>query len=263
MSHITFFIITPSYNQAQFIAETVSSVTGQKGDFKVKLVIMDGGSTDGTRKYLQTLPPHIHWESKQDKGQTDAINKGIFYVRSLHPQPEDIIAYINSDDYYLPDAFQTVLAAFQQHTATQWLVGDAVIVNSEGEEIQKMIRLYKRAWRYILSTFLLLILNPIPQPAVFIKWSALDKTGIFDDNLRYVMDYDYWLRLYSSVGKPLIISSALAGFRIHGFSKGGSQFEKQFAEELEIAGRHSRNGLLLALHRLHNWLIVTIYNVIK
>lgn len=275
MRRTHFFIITPSYNQAQFIEKTLDSVVAQKGDFSVSLVVMDGGSTDETVEVLKKFelainhqPSHIFkWVSEKDKGQTDAINKGIEQIKKQigkkASQEQLIFAYLNSDDYYLPGAFQKVVAAFAQHPTCHWLVGDAVIVNEQGNEIQKPIRWYKQLWRLILFWSTLLILNPIPQPATFIRWSSVQETGPFNDQLRYVMDYEYWLRLHQHYGRPLQLNKPLAAFRIHGQSKGGSQFEKQFAEEFWVAKKFTHNSVLLMLHQLHSTLIVLIYKWLK
>lgn len=259
-----FFIVTPSFNQGHFIEQTITSILDQP-NVNVELIVMDGGSTDSTLKVLKKYHKHFnfHWVSENDKGQSDALNKGIKAIAKLNPKPTDIFAFLNSDDYYLPSSLSQVAKIFSQNSNSTWLVGDAVIVNEHGQEIQTLIRAYKKFWRLILSAHLLSILNPIPQPATFIRYSALIKTGLFNQNLRYTMDYEYWHRLFQSVGKPITASFPLSAFRIHGQSKGGSQFEKQFAEELQVASQYTTNSALLFLHKLHNQLINGVYSFIK
>ena len=259
-----FFIVTPSFNQGHFIEQTITSILDQSS-VHVELIVMDGGSTDSTLKVLKKYHkhPNFHWASEKDKGQSDALNKGIKAISKLNPKPTDIFAFLNSDDYYLPSSLLQVAKIFSQNPNATWLVGDAVIVNENGQEIQSLIRAYKKFWRLFLSANLLSILNPIPQPATFIRYSALIKTGLFNQNLRYTMDYEYWHRLFQSVGNPITISNPLAAFRIHGQSKGGSQFEKQFAEELQVASQYTINSALLFLHKLHNLLITGVYKIIK
>lgn len=261
----TFLIVTPSFNQAEFIKKTIKSVLDQQGDFSVKYCIMDGGSTDETKKILNQLPKNIYWRSEKDQGQTDAINKGIdYFSKQKDFDPETaIFAYINSDDYYTPGAFAKVAQMFQNHPEAQWAVGDAIIVNSQDQEIQKYVRKYKQFWRRLYSSFILKVLNPIPQPSTFIRWQAVLQIGTFNTSLKYVMDYEYWLRLISSGNQPHFIRDPLSCFRIHGQSKGGSQFEKQFAEELEVVKRFEILPLAIFLHRLHNWAIVQVYHRVK
>lgn len=264
-STYTFYIITPSFNQARFLSQTIESVLSQHGNFSVQYCVIDGGSTDGTKKVLKKLPKNVHWISEKDEGQTDAINKGIRYFKTLKCIDPDkvLFAYINSDDFYLPGVFQRVAAYFEGDPTCQWLVGDAVIVDSDNQEIQGMVRRYKQWWRMIISKFVLTVLNPLPQPSTFIRWSAVKKVGVFNADLRYVMDYEYWLRLYASGYTPTVDKSTFSAFRIHGQSKGGSQYKEQFAEELSIAKRFATNPLAIWLHQLHNLLIIGIYRLIK
>lgn len=266
-----FYIVTPSYNQAQFITQTIESVLDQDGDFTVDYCVMDGGSTDGTTDVLKKFGKKIFWHSKKDNGQTDAINKGIIHLRKIwqkrlkNDSGSDlhIFAYINSDDYYLPKAFATVAQCFAEQPEKMWLVGDAVIIDAEGGRIQEPVRWYKKFWRWLYNETVLHILNPIPQPSTFIRMSALNKIGEFTTGLNYVMDYDFWLRLQSKLDSPLMIAQPLAAFRIHGQSKGGSSFRKQFEEQLLVAKKYNKTRLVILLHQLHNWLITMTYNILK
>lgn len=262
-----FFIVTPSYNQRRFLKQTAESVLSQKGDFRITYWVFDGGSTDGSQELLKFFDNKLHWQSKKDKGQTAAINKGIrqlkLWLKANHKNPHKVIfAYLNSDDYYLPGTFQFVQKLFGR-TNQSWLVGDCVIVNENGAEIQTLVRRYKQFWRFWLSKQLLGVLNPVPQPGVFIKASEILKIGLFDESLRYVMDYDYWFRLFEHAGRPLVTSRALAVFRIHAFSKGSSQFGPQFSEELMVARKYILNSVLLTVHALHNVLINSVYRITK
>lgn len=262
-----FFIVTPSFNQCNFLKQTIDSVLNQKVKGKIIYWLFDGGSTDGSKELLQQYDNKIYWISKKDKGQTDAINKGIkqltLWLKKNNKDPEQVIfAYLNSDDYYLPKALSLVERFFNR-SPHRWLVGDCQIVNEQGNEIHKSVRFYKQFWRFWLSKRLLAVLNPIPQPGVFIRASEILKIGFFDERLHYVMDYDYWFRLFENSGLPIRLSSPLAAFRIHQSSKGGSQFRKQFAEQLTVARRYNQNSILLAIHALHNTIAILMYQIIK
>lgn len=263
----TFYIITPSFNQAFFIKQTIKSVFSQRGNFHIKYLIMDGDSNDGTYEVLEKLPNFIYWQSKKDKGQTNALNKAIQVINTFDPKKDDIVAYCNSDDYYLPNAFQKVVNAFSLSSDSDWLVGDAKIVNESNTEIQQTVKKYKKSLRYLLKfnffQWLLLVLNPIPQPSVFIKYSAIEKIGLFNENLHFTMDYEYWLRLQKNIGKPLIIEGSLSAFRIHSLSKGGSKFVEQFEEELNVAKAFTSNHFLIFLHSIHKKIIVFMYKKMK
>jgi glycosyltransferase involved in cell wall biosynthesis len=262
-----FLIVTPSYNQAQFLRKTVESVQAQ-GAANLIYWVMDGSSSDGSVHILQQAQKKwrgLQFISTKDRGQTDALNKGLEQItRSLKKTTAPCyFAYINSDDYYLPGAFTQVEAAFAAHPGKAWLVGDAVIVDQDGKPIQSWVQSYKKILRQLGAHWLLHILNPYPQPATFIRWEAVQAVGKFNEQLRYTMDYEFWQRLFAEFGSPILINQPLAAFRIHGQSKGGSQYPKQFAEELQVAQRYTKNPALLFAHKLHNGLIISVYHWIK
>lgn len=251
-----FSIVTPSYNQGVFISQTVESVQNQ-GLVDVEHIVMDGGSTDTTLAVLKKYGKRLFVESKPDKGQAHAINKGMQLARG------QILAYLNSDDYYLPGALEEVSKVFQDHPTVQWLVGDALIVDASGEAIQPFVRVYKSFLRKIYSKSLLSVLNPIPQPSVFFRASAYEQVGKFNENLSYTMDYEYWWRLQNRFGPPYFVTKALSAFRIHENSKGGSSYAKQFKEEQMVASRFTSSSFLLHLHALHNRCILAAYSILK
>ncbi|MBT4652026.1 MAG: glycosyltransferase [Candidatus Pacebacteria bacterium] len=262
-----FVIVTPSYNQKKFLKQTLQSIVDQKNVI-VHHWVFDGGSDDGSKQLLQNHKKNIYFESKKDNGQSDAINKGIRklknWIKKENKNPNEIIfAYLNSDDYYLPNALSTLQKTFQENKNTKWVVGDCMIVNEENKEIQKPIRIYKQFWRFFLSKRVLGVLNPVPQPGVFIKASEILKIGFFNEGLNYVMDYEYWFRIINKIGAPEIISDTVAAFRIHKQSKGTGGFEDQFEEQLKIAKKFIKNPLILKLHKLHNALIVNCYRIVK
>jgi glycosyltransferase involved in cell wall biosynthesis len=264
MSKTNFAIVTPSYNQAHFISQTIDSILSQSP--KVKYLVMDGGSSDQTKSVLKKYSKQISWVSKSDDGQTDAINKGVQKLNSSGENSANtIFAYINSDDYYLPNTFSKVATAFAKNPDQQWLVGDAMIIDSENNEIQKPIRIYKQLFRKLLTVFpsVLGIMNPIPQPAVFVRMSAIKQVGEFNKKLYYVMDYDYWNRLWKEFGPPIFLSETLATFRIHDQAKGETGFAVQFDEQLEVSRAYIKNPLVLWVQQLHNLLIKAIYSFIK
>lgn len=248
-------IITPSYNQGTFIRETIESVLSQNYP-NLEYWVIDGGSTDDTVSILKSYGSQLHWISEKDNGQTDAINKGLARVTG------DIIAYLNSDDIYLPGTLEMVATTFIENPQALWISSDGLIINARGREIQRFVRLYKTILRFVGSAWLLAIANYIVQPSTFWRARVHAHIGQFDTSLRYCMDYDFWLRL-SKYATPHFLARPLACFRIHGESKGGAQFEKQFIEEYEVARRHTTNGVILLLHKLHASAILCVYRMIK
>jgi glycosyltransferase involved in cell wall biosynthesis len=251
-----FGIVTPSFNQGSFIGETIESVLGQ-GYPDLDYRVVDGASTDGTLDVLAGYGPRLRWTSEPDGGQAQAINKGLRMIGDA-----DIVAFINSDDVYLPGAFSAVARYFEEHADACWLTGDHFIVDAAGRTIQRPVAAYKRALRRRPTLRRLAIANYIVQPSTFWRRKLLDEVGFFDETLRYCFDYDFWMRAIAR--HPLhTIRQPLSLFRIHGRSKGGSQFAAQFAEEHAVLRRHTGDRALLALHRLHAGLIVFAYGLMK
>jgi glycosyltransferase involved in cell wall biosynthesis len=250
-----FSIIIPSYNQGHFIKQTIDSILSQSYK-NVDVLVIDGGSTDNTVDVLKTYDDKIFWISEKDRGQTHAINKGLAIAKG------DIIAYLNSDDYYLEDILKKVATVFETDKEVLWLTGDYLIVDEKGKTIQSLIGKYKSFFRNKLSFNLLSVLNPINQPSTFFSKKMIDLVGDFNEELHYTMDYEYWLRAIKKQ-KPIILKDKLSAFRIHSTSKGGSQYKKQFKEELEVAKKYQKNRFLTFLHLLHNQLIALVYYILK
>lgn len=214
---------------------------------------MDGGSTDETIPTLRKYEGKVKWFSERDKGQSDAINKGLKIATG------DIVAWLNSDDYYLPGTLKKIVDIFEKNKNIQWISGDYQIIDEKGKEIQLFVRIYKK---FLARFFPLSFANFINQPSTFWRKSFQDIIGYLNEDLRYCMDYDLWLRFMKQ--SPVhLVSAPLSVFRIHKASKGGSQYERQFEEELEVAKKYNNNILLQMLHKTHNKLINMIYNHIK
>lgn len=248
-------IITPSFNQGRFIEETIESILNQKY-VDIEMIVVDGCSSDNTIEILKKYEGRIRWLSEKDNGQTDAINKGLKMANG------DIVAYLNSDDYYTTGALSNVLAYFKENPDCKILTGDYIIVNEFGEVMHSPIRLYKHILRKINGISLLCFTNYISQPSTFWRRELLDEIGYFNEDLHYVMDYEYWMRVMKKY-KLHVTSETLSVFRIHSQSKGGHLYKKQFDEELEVAKKYCNNKIILWLHALHNKLITTIYKIIK
>ncbi|WP_266369190.1 glycosyltransferase family 2 protein [Tellurirhabdus rosea] len=248
-------LITPSYNQGPYIRKTVESVLNQAYP-ALEYLVVDGQSSDGTLPILREYSHRLRLISEPDRGQTDALNKG------LRAATGDIVGWLNSDDYLLPGALHEVGRFFEQHPDVSWLTGDCLIVDKDGRLIQQPIREYKRILRKLSPSFYLGITNAICQPATFWRRSLHDRLGYLNENLRYTMDYDWWLRL-AQLQPPAVLAKPLAAFRIHGASKGGSQFTEQFDEDYRTLIRHRPADWVRLLHRAHNEAIVGIYKLIK
>lgn len=247
-------IITPSYNQGRFIEQTIKSVLSQNYP-NLEYIVIDGGSTDNTIEILKKHEGGLKWISEKDKGQSDAINKGLKMATG------DIIAWLNSDDYYLPGTLMKVAAMFHDENV-QWVTGDYIIIDENGKTIQSFIRIYKKILAQFSCLTALSLANYINQPSTFWRRSIQEKVGYLDEDLHFCMDYDLWLR-YMKESPVYRVSSPLSAFRIHKSSKGGSQYKKQFKEELNVIKKYNKNNYLYWLHEMHNNIISFIYSFIK
>jgi glycosyltransferase involved in cell wall biosynthesis len=247
-------VVTPSYNQADFVEETMRSVRDQDHP-DVEHIVVDGCSTDGSVDVIRRFP-HATVVVEPDRGQTDAINKG------LRRATGDIVCWLNSDDYFLPGTLSAVARYFAEHPDCLWLTGDCVIVDRDGRTIQQPVRRYKRALRALPWPFYLGITNAVTQPATFWRRSVHERIGYLDESLHYTMDYDWWLRL-NTLSRPARLGRAFTAFRIHEQSKGGSAYREQFREDLETFSRYSRSRVLQRLHAAHNAAILRVYDRVK
>ena len=164
-------VITPSYNQGHFITETIDSVLSQNYP-NLEYIVMDGGSTDDTVDILKSYGKKFTWVSKKDKGQTDAINKGI------KKSTGDIICYLNSDDVFLPNTLNTVAEYFMQNPEAMWVTGDYFIIDADGNKIQSFVAEYKKWLRQNPSKQRLSIANYIIQPSTFWRKELTQEIGL-------------------------------------------------------------------------------------
>lgn len=252
---LKFSIVTPSYNQVDSLPQTIESVISQNYSH-LEYFIYDAKSQDGSdriiRKYSKKYPNLIKYQIKIDRGQPDALNKAFFKASG------DIFAFINSDDYYLPNAFNTVSQYFLDHPDCQWLVGDC----QTNPKSFSWTFCLKELLPYHCFPKLLYLFNFINQPAVFIRRGVFKKTGRFDINLNYCFDYDFWLRLLK-ISPPHRLKIPLAAFRISNTSKGSTAFVKQFSEDYLVVKKYCTNSIILAIHYLLDRLIIISYAFLK
>jgi glycosyltransferase involved in cell wall biosynthesis len=200
-------IVTPSFNQGNYIEETIRSVLLQ-GYPDLELIITDGASTDKTLEVIKKYERWLSaWLSESDRGQTHAINKGMIRTTG------DILAYLNSDDAYLPGALYKV-ATMADPARDQLLFGDVCLI--EGMDWTTLRRLSKSQ---ISIKDMLFGGTPLSQPASFWTKRLADKVGPFDESLHYAMDYDIMLRMIAAGAERVYLNSAVAVERRHELQK--------------------------------------------
>jgi glycosyltransferase involved in cell wall biosynthesis len=210
-------IITPSYNQAPFLEQTIQSVLCQEYPY-LEFIIVDGGSSDGSveiiRKYASRL---AWWVSEPDKGQADAINKGFQHAHG------EIVAWINSDDlYYSPKTISHAVLALQAHPEVGMVYGDGVMVDGELRLLD-----WHRYQQYMLKD--LLAFHVLLQPAVVMRQTALAEAGYLRAEFHMVLDHSLWIKIASR--HPILhIDEFWAVERTHEGAKTTAQAMK-FVEE--------------------------------
>jgi glycosyltransferase involved in cell wall biosynthesis len=222
-------IITPSYNQGEYLEQTIRSVLEQHYP-NLEYIIIDGGSTDESVEIIKRYAGKItYWVSEKDAGQSEALNKG------LRRAGGDIVAWLNSDDWYAENTLHAVAQQWQDKPFDV-LHGDAVFYYGEGSS-----RTYTQPYGADCSLERLLVYwndrqhcNP-PQPSVFISKKVLNTVGLIDEHYKLAMDYDLWLRIAQKGFSFRYVSSVLSYYRFHEDSKSGlsgyfNHFRKEWHE---------------------------------
>lgn len=216
-------IVTPVYNLADFIEETVLSVLNQ--DYpRIEYIVMDGGSTDGTLEILAKYRGRIRVISEPDRGTADAINRG-FRISS-----GEIFAFLNGDDTYLPGAVRTAVECLMAHPEAGGVYGEANWITEDGRIIE----------RYPTRPFDAALLARecfICQPACFLRREIFRKAGLLDPDLECAFDYDLWIRV-SRLAPLEKTDAVLANSRMRRASKTLGQRRRVFREALGVLKRH-------------------------
>lgn len=215
-------VITPSFNQGSFIEETILSVLNQKYPY-LEYIVIDGGSKDDSvdiiRKYKNRL---AYWVSEPDNGQASAINKG------LERATGDIVAFLNSDDLYLPGALQVVAYKFAENPGIEWMSGQWIYFSGTGRplELQDLI-VPRNVTQCLFENY------QAAQPSHFWRRSLFEKYGVFDQKYRYCFDHEFYVRLLIAKVRCVKVEHPLSAYRLHPGSKSVAEFDgfaKEFSE---------------------------------
>jgi glycosyltransferase involved in cell wall biosynthesis len=227
-------IITPSFNQASYLQQTIRSVLEQ--DYpRIEYIVIDGASTDGSidviRKYESKL---AYCVSEKDSGQAEAINKGILRATG------DIIAWLNSDDYYLPRTVSAVVKVFDEIPDVDLVYGDMLAVDEHGRTINQLK--YRQ-----LTLQDLLCFQIIGQPAVFMRRSALLASGLLEPSFHFMLDHHLWIRI-AQHGKILHVPQIWSAARYHPEAKNrarAAEFGRDAFRILDYAAKDENLAPLL------------------
>jgi len=209
---LRFSIVMPSFNHARFIERSLNSVINQECE-GTELIVMDGGSRDGTREILERYSRHIAvWRSEPDRGQSDALNKGFACATG------EIYGWLNSDDLYLPGAFHDAAHIFAAHPQIDAVYGDWLSIDESEAILECCPALAASRGRLVTEGFF------CNAQAMFWRRSLHQRLGDFDIELHYTMDYDLMLRMISVAGAAAFfrMDRALGCFRVYLGQKTGS-----------------------------------------
>lgn len=210
-------IVTPSYNQAPYLRRTIESVLSQ--DVEVEYIIVDGCSTDGSAEIAKEYEGRARVIVEKDNGQTDAIVKGFALATG------DILAWLNSDDMYLPGALRRVVQAYEQ--GHEFFYGHVFIVDSDDALLRKRVAIPATLDDLYYGCYI------IPQEATFFSQRLYRASGGLDPALQYAMDYDLWLRL-ACLQPPKCLDTFLSCFRYHRNQK-SSRRPDLYTQEVQMA----------------------------
>lgn len=211
-------VITPSYNQALFLEETIRSVLDQ-GYPDLEYIVIDGGSTDGSVEIIQKYASRLaYWVSEKDSGQVEAIQKGINLATG------DVFAWLNSDDVYSPGTLNLVGELFQQESPAL-LYGKCDLIDT------KSVPLSSLPYREGINLDKLLADHMLPQPSCFLRMDVVRQVGPLNPNLHYAFDYEYWVRILLAGYETKAVPQVFSLYRLHDESKTCTA-QAKFEEEM-------------------------------
>lgn len=228
-------VITPSFNQGRFLEATILSVINQ--DYpNLEYILIDGGSTDNSLDIIKKYENKItYWISEKDSGQSHAVNKG------LRVASGDILCWINSDDCLKPGTLNFVSQQFTSCAEPSWLVGSCEITDDAGKPTSCRI-----VHDVSISNFIRWHINWFPQQSTFWTRGMLDLVGFLDESLHYVMDYEFWWRMYT-IRKPITTDKILSEYRYHDQGKCIACFENMLDEIKLVKQRFKTSHILSEL----------------
>jgi glycosyltransferase involved in cell wall biosynthesis len=217
----TLAIVTPSFNQGHFLEKTIRSVI--ESDYPgLQYAVVDGYSTDNSPEIIQSYRSKLHYAvSEPDEGQSHAIVKGFMQVEG------EIMAYLNSDDVYLPGALHFVGEYFNTHPEIDVIYGDRVIIDGNDYEVGRWI-LPKHCKETIRRV------DWVPQETMFWRSALYRKVGGIDKNLRFAMDWDLILKFINASASFVRVPYFLAAFRAHESQKSQTEYATVGSEEVHF-----------------------------
>lgn len=226
-------IITPSYNQGKFIRDTFESILQQATGIDLEYILVDAVSTDETPQVVAEYTPKFKaagidfiYICEKDKGQSDAINKGWRLATG------EVLAYLNSDDFYEANVLARVVGHFEAHPQVQWLYGAWNLVNRAGK-VYQTVRHEKYSWDQLLE------FKSVGQPSCFFRRALLEKVGNLREDLHLAMDYELTIR-FAKESSPDLLPFVISNMRYYADAKSGNQTMAQMFEIYRVAIQYTK-----------------------
>ncbi|MGH7997248.1 MAG: glycosyltransferase family 2 protein [Opitutaceae bacterium] len=225
-----FVVVTPSYRQGRFLEETMRSVLDQ-AQVRIDYLVEDGGSDDGTAALLERYGPRLaHWTSQPDRGQADALGRGFARVAC---GPDDVMAYLNSDDRFMPGALRFVAEHFARHPEIDVIFGHRVLIDEDGREVGRWYT-PRRAAGADLPWF-----DLVPQESVFWRRRIWERVGGIDPAFQFALDWDLLLRFAAAGARWARLPWFLGIFRVHALQKSQVRIQEVGIPEMDLLRRRT------------------------
>jgi glycosyltransferase involved in cell wall biosynthesis len=220
-------VVIPSFNQAEYLEAAISSVVDQ-GYEALEVIVMDGGSTDGSCRVIEAFSSSLaYWQSRPDGGQAAAIAAGFELATG------ELLTWLNSDDILLPGALHSNGRAYCGRPDADVFYGDHVVIDAGGAVVER----YKHPPYF---NWLAWLTGPyIAQPGTLFTRRIWEETGGVDRDMHCAFDYDLWYRFMDSRATFVHVGSFVSGFRIHARAKGAAQLARYAAEDAILRQRYS------------------------
>lgn len=240
-------IIIPSFNQCSYIEKTICSLLNQTYP-NIELILIDGGSKDNTLEIIDKYKHFFsYWVSEKDKGQSNAINKG------LNKASGKYVTWLCSDDILIPEAISIMVKALEDNPDASLVYGGGVFIDENDNVIKKF-----SFTDMTLEKLLYHKHSTIAQPSTLIRMESLKKVGFLDESLSYCMDYDLWIRLIKEGRFINLGDIILSGYRLHNDSKTVGAYTKMALEKIKVNRKYTKDLINKVIYK-HYWYIIQNY----